>query len=176
MALNSLLIPSIAKNYYICFDESSHSEYPFTCADNTFFDIVSHTCLDSGFTCTPECEKCSFDCTSPVLGKIATTVDCSVYYTCDTGEWTTCDTATPFFDGNVCQVDELSCCTCKSLCTKSDVSHVMVSDYRNCTNCYLCLDVGIPDETSHGHCPSGNFDPIAHACDVNAPCIQPCAA
>ncbi|KAK8397598.1 hypothetical protein O3P69_004404 [Scylla paramamosain] len=60
----------------------------------------------------------------------------------------------PFFDGNVCQDDKRHCCACKSICTAEDsTNHRMVPDYRNCTNFFLCLDAGIPDESTHGHCP-----------------------
>ena len=168
--------PVNCKNYYICYGFYDHSEFPFTCDGSEFFDTTTHSCRDSGYYCTPECEKCSFDCTHPVLGKIASLVDCNVYYECKTGLWITCPLDNPFFDGNVCQKDAAHCCTCRSQCTSIDViSHKMVPDYRNCTNFYLCIEAGFPDESSHGHCPHGNFDPQANTCKDGAPCIQPCA-
>lgn len=168
--------PVNCKNYYICFDSMDHSPFPFTCQGDMFFDTITLSCRESDFTCSPECEKCSFSCSEPVLGKIASTVDCGVYYTCNTGELTVCPPETPYFNGDVCQLDWKSCCTCKSFCSQSDVDvYAMVPDYRNCTNYYLCMQTGIPEEITHGHCPTGNFNITSKTCDDEAPCLQPCA-
>ncbi|KAG0712315.1 hypothetical protein GWK47_018761 [Chionoecetes opilio] len=168
--------PVDCRNYYICYGFFEHSEFPFTCDSGMFFDLNSHTCLSSGYKCTPDCEKCSFDCAAPVLGKRASTVDCGVYFDCEHNDWISCSPDDPYFDGHVCQKDEYHCCTCKSSCSDYDVAnHVMVPDYRNCTNFYLCLEPGIPDESTHGHCPSGNYDSQRKTCTDDAPCIQPCA-
>lgn len=167
--------PVNCKNYYICFDNESHSVYPFDCDGNMFFDITTNTCRENNFTCTPECEKCSFNCSEPVLGKIASSVDCGIYYTCDTGAVTVCPAERPFFDGDVCQTDETKCCTCKSFCTQSDVdNHAMIPDYHNCTNYYLCMQTGIPGDVTYGHCPLGNFNSETGQCDEEAPCVEPC--
>lgn len=168
--------PVNCKNYYICFDSEDHSIYPFTCEGTMYFDINTNSCRESDFTCTPECEKCSFNCSANGTGSIASSVDCGIYYTCDTGELSQCPPERPYFDGYVCQTNKQSCCTCKSLCTQSDVDNrVMVADLRNCTNYYLCMRPGIQEEITHGHCPFGNFDSSAEVCDEAAPCIQPCA-
>ncbi|KAG0726837.1 hypothetical protein GWK47_035794 [Chionoecetes opilio] len=168
--------PVNCKNYYICFDSSHYSAYPFPCEGDTFFDFSTNSCRESNFACTPECEKCSFDCSAPVLGKIANTADCGLYYECGISKWTTCSEEEPFFDGNVCQADESRCCNCKPHCSMSDaLNHNMVPDHRNCSNFYLCMEPGIPDHLTHGHCPNGYFDPQAGNCNDGAPCIQPCA-
>lgn len=166
--------PMNCKNYYICLTITEPSQYPFTCEGSMFFDSLSNTCKETGYTCSPECEKCSFDCASPVLGKIASTLDCGVYYTCNPGAWTECPQEKPYFNGDICQSFQENCCTCKSYCTESDaLNNKMVRDFRNCTNYYLCLKEGIPDELSHGSCPSGTvFDGQNHQCSENAPCVQ----
>ncbi|KAK8397599.1 hypothetical protein O3P69_004405 [Scylla paramamosain] len=166
--------PVNCKNYYMCYDSFVHSPYSFPCEDNKFFDIVSNSCRDYPVTCTPKCEKCSFDCSSDILGKISSPVDCGIYYMCYSDKWVTCPSEEPFFDGSVCQKDRYNCCDCKPRCTAHDaVNYSMVPDPRNCTNYYQCLNEGIP--IIHGHCPYGNFDAQLEICSADATCIQPCA-
>ena len=166
--------PVNCKNYYICYDDY-HSEFPFACDGNKYFDMNSHTCRDSSYHCTSECEKCSFECSAPVLGKRASLFDCGVYYDCKNEKWHSCPDDNPYYDGNVCQKDNHNCCTCRPQCTAVDAGdHAMVQDYRNCSNFYLCMVPGIPDESTHGHCPIGFFDPEAKTCKEDIPCIQPC--
>ena len=166
--------PLNCKNYYICYDSFLHSVYPFTCEGNQFFDIDTRSCRESSYACTPECEKCLFECSLNEFGKKASEVDCGIYYDCGTGKWVTCSAGDPFFDGSICQQNEGRCCSCKPRCTSDDaINHNMIPDHRNCTNFYLCLEPGIPQ--THGHCQSGNFDPQERYCNTDVPCIQPCA-
>lgn len=163
--------------YYVCFSWYEWSEVSFSCPEGEMFDTITKKCMKEGYICSDPCQKCSYDCTNPVMGQTSNFSNCSSYMRCNVGVGTpvTCPTDNPYFDGNICQSDYKKCCSCKPTCTDNDAEdHVLLPDYSNCTNFYLCVVSGVPDETSHGHCPSGNFDQASGACEDNAPCITSC--
>ncbi|XP_063886382.1 uncharacterized protein LOC135114409 [Scylla paramamosain] len=143
------------------------------------FDTYSKTCMKEGYKCSGPCQRCSYDCiNNPILGQAADFYSCSTYRQCSGGSGTviSCPPDNPYFDGNICQNDYTKCCSCRPECSQEDVQlHRMVPDFSNCTNFYLCVAPGIPDETSHGHCPNGNFDQFGKNCNSNAPCIISCS-
>ncbi|KAG0726835.1 hypothetical protein GWK47_035792 [Chionoecetes opilio] len=163
--------------YYVCFSWHEWSPVPFACPDGEMFDTETKTCMKEGYTCSPPCQKCSYDCASPILGKVATFSNCSMYLDCMSGVGvpTLCPSDNPYFDGNICQSDYQKCCACKPTCSNQDaLNHALLPDHSNCTKFYLCVVSGVPDETSHGHCPSGNFNHDTGDCDNTAPCVTTC--
>ena len=163
--------------YYVCFGWNDWSKISFSCPEGEKFDTTTKTCMKEGYTCSDPCQKCSYECNNPVMGQAALFYNCSVFMECsgNSGTVAACPPDSPYFDGNVCQDDFSKCCSCKPECSKNDAqNHLMIPDYSNCTNFYLCVASGIPDETSHGHCPSGNFDPNLGSCSNSAPCNTLC--
>lgn len=174
--------PVDCHKYYFCYASIDHSDTSFSCPSGEDFDTNTKECMSPstpGFKCTPSCEKCSFDCASAVLNKAANLYDCSVYYECDLMglilETKQCESSAPYFDGNKCQSQRDKCCTCRPICSAGDVAaHEKVRDHRNCTNFYLCIAPGIPDESTHGHCNAGNFNAEMGECQEGAPCVAAC--
>lgn len=163
--------------YYVCFSGFEWSSRSFPCPEGEMFDTNTKQCMASGYTCSEVCQKCSYSCANPIIGQASNFSSCSSYLTCDGGEGTlsVCPPENPYFDGNICQNDVNKCCSCRPECSDADANnHVQVPDYTNCTNFFLCVAPGIPDLSSHGHCPTGNFNLNSGYCDDAAPCIVTC--
>lgn len=172
--------PTDCHKYYICFSTTDWSVYSFNCPAGENFDTITKQCkvpTSPFFSCSPPCEKCTYDCLTNILGKAANQYDCSVYFLCDPVMGSAiateiCPAEAPYFDGNKCQTNKGNCCTCRPSCTATDVTtHTRVPDYHNCTNYYLCISEGFQDQTAHGHCPTGNFEPMSGSCIVGTPCV-----
>ncbi|XP_071542474.1 uncharacterized protein [Panulirus ornatus] len=168
--------PMDCHKHYICFSATTWSTYPFDCEEGMNFDTVSKTCMAEGYSCPEPCQRCTFSCDHPILDQAADSGDCSTYYRCSEPNYPhKCPNDKPYFDGYMCQKDIKECCTCKPQCTEGDaLNHRYVPDYLNCTNYYLCLVPGVPDSSSHGHCPFGNFDVPSGQCLEGSPCTTPC--
>ncbi|XP_045125759.1 uncharacterized protein LOC123513015 [Portunus trituberculatus] len=176
--------PFDCHNYYVCTSISTYVGDPVSCPSGEAFDTNTKTCMDPtlpGFSCTPPCEQCTFDCALSVMGKAALRMYGLEYYVCDKhGSIVTtvkCDPET-YFDGQGCQADIHKTCSCRPPhCTHDDVrNNRLKPDYFNCTNFYHCNFEGLPDETCLDRCPSGEiFSRINHKCDPEAKCSAPCA-
>ncbi|XP_071542475.1 uncharacterized protein [Panulirus ornatus] len=162
--------------YYLCYDDVTYSEMPFSCPGGEFFDTVTKNCMKSSHTCSPECLKCTFDCSVPVMGKASHHVDCSKYYECGAEvKLVECPSQRTYFDGRSCQTEKTNCCSCTTECSASDVDdHKLIPDLHNCTNFYTCVKPGIPEESARGHCLSGNFVASMGTCVDDALCVAPC--
>lgn len=164
--------------YYLCFSGFEWSDYPFSCPEGEMFDTVTKQCMADGYVCSEVCQKCSYSCSNSIMGQASNFSSCNDYLRCDGGDGTLakCPEETPYFDGNMCQNDVNECCSCRPECSESDAdNHVQLPDYSNCTNFYLCVAEGVPDQTSHGHCSSGNFNQNTGYCDDAAPCLLTCS-
>lgn len=164
--------------YYVCLSGFEWSPYSFPCPEGEQFDTVTKQCMADGYVCSDVCQKCSYSCSNPIISQASNFSSCGTYLKCDGGDGTltVCPPENPYFDGSTCQSDVSKCCSCRPECSESDASnHLLLPDYANCTNFYLCVAPGIPDHTSNGHCTTGNFNAVTGSCDEAAPCNPTCS-
>lgn len=168
--------PLDCRQYYICSAEEELG--PFSCDPDQIFSEADQKCV-TGADCQNICDSaCVFECSvgpKVIFDRIPTRADCSSYYECSTdgtlGEKIQCPSHKPFFDGFTCQTEESECCSCKPYCSAEDLGKFVI-DPTDCTNRYLCLELGVP--TISETCASGNVDVMTVECSDVAPCIVLC--
>ncbi|KAK3872853.1 hypothetical protein Pcinc_022108 [Petrolisthes cinctipes] len=177
--------------YYICLDTLKPSDSPLTCPPEAPYfdpDIPGYCGNDDSECPSPATGSCPVMCadlassvTTPAA--IVDPMDCSKYYICESDISdpigpVTCQSETPWFNGEKCDSDQAGCCAgssalCEPYCTDDIVKEII--DPLNCTKYYICLAEGPPSELYHFPCPSGEtFDMTEGACLAEASCITLC--
>ncbi|KAK4323949.1 hypothetical protein Pmani_005408 [Petrolisthes manimaculis] len=174
--------------YYICLSTGIPSSGHLTCPSEApyFNPAIPAGCGNDPSVCpTTAPGSCPVMCTASGTPEgIVDPTDCTKYYICDGTSLdpigpVTCQSETPWFNGEKCVGDEAGCCAgssalCEPYCTGGDFPHQII-DPDDCTKFYICMMEGPANELYHPSCPSGQyFDMTNKICSADVSCTTLC--
>ena len=165
-------------SYYVCTESGDPSQHSVLCPAGSHFDPNSSDCGPTITPCENSCVQppCHLSCSS-ATDVISDPFDCNVYHVCVAGVVTAtyhCPSDKPYFDGVHCVWDESKCCSelCIPYCQPGVIQ---APDPKNCSNYYICLEPGHPDEINHFTCEDNKvFDLSTASCTAGAQCRPIC--